>query len=196
MTKDRLLSVFLIVRNSKLCMTLSGTLVEAGYSVFGYRSARDFLDDKKNHSRGIVLAEVRLPGITGLELANLLASERETFQIVLISNYADIPKTASSGVDFICGPPTPEAVTAAVKRTLVPEQYKEKSLRWAFEHLSQKEAEVLAKILAGMSSGDIAKEMDLSMKTVEAHRGRIRSKTGANDVSELVRMWTAYRKLN
>lgn len=187
--------VFLITRDMNATKSLSEGLTEAGYNVTQYQTAKEFMIDKRNHQRGVVLSEVRLPGSLGTELADQLAGERADFPVVLLSNYADIPKAVKSGVDFVSGSLSTEVLAAAIERTLSPEVFKEKALRWAFEHMTERESAVLEKVMAGLSSRDIAQELGISVKTVEAHRTRISAKTRARDVGELIRMWQAWQAL-
>lgn len=195
MAKKQRVSVFLILRDPRVCRTLAEGLTESGYSVTEYQTAREFMIDKRNHKQGVVLSELRLLGSMGTELVEQLAGEIETFPVVLIANHADIPKAVRSGVDFVGGQLTVEVLAAAIERTRSPEEFKEKALRWAFEHMSGRESEVLEKVLAGMASRDIARELGISTKTVEAHRARINDKTRARDVGELIRMWKAWQEL-
>lgn len=88
-----------------------------------------------------------------------------------------------------------EVLAAAIERTRSPEEFKEKALRWPFDNMSPRESEVLDRVLAGLASRDIAKELGISTKTVEAHRSRINDKTRANDVGELIRMRKAWQTL-
>ena len=91
--------------------------------------------------------------------------------------------------------PNIEALLEAIRRTETPEIFDEKSLRWGFEKLSQSESKVLDGVLAGKGSREIAFDLGISFKTVEAHRCRINAKTRARDLGELVRMWKAWQAL-
>lgn len=194
MAKRQRISAFLILRDLRVCRSLAEGLTEAGYNVTEYQTAREFMIDKQNYQHGVVLSELRLLGSLGTELVEHLAKEKESFPVVLIANHADIPKAVRSGVDFVCGQLTVDVLAAAIERTRTPDEFKEKALRWAFDNMSPRESEVLQKVLEGMASLDIAKELGISTKTVEAHRARINDKTRARDVGELVRMWKAWRK--
>ena len=187
--------VFLIMRDRQQCRDMAEGVREAGYDVTEYQTCKEFLIDKRNHTGGIVLAEYRLPGMLGNELVTELSSERETFPVVLISSAYDAPRVIKTGVDFIARGPTVEAVLEAIERTETPEVFDEKALRWGFEKLSQSEAKVLDGVLAGKGSRDIALDLGISSKTVEAHRCRINAKTRARDLGELVRMWKAWQAL-
>ena len=142
-----------------------------------------------------MIAEFRLYGMLGDELVKGLASEQDTFPVVLIATSYDAPRAIKTGVDFISRGPTLDAVLEAISRMETPEVFDEKALRWGFEKLSQSEAKVLDGVLAGKGSREIALDLGLSSKTVEAHRLRINAKTRARDVGELVRMWKAWQAL-
>ena len=188
-------TVFLIMQDRQQCHDLADGVREAGYDVTEYQTGREFLIDKRNHTGGIVLAEYRLHGMLGDELAKELASEYETFPVVLIATPYDGPRAVKAGVDFIARGPNIEAILEAIRRTETPEIFDEKSLRWGFEKLSQSESKVLDGVLAGKGSREIAFDLGISSKTVEAHRCRINAKTRARDLGELVRMWKAWQAL-
>ena len=187
--------IFLIMQDRQQCRDMADGIREAGYDVTEYQTGREFLIDKRNHTDGIVLAEFRLYGMLGDELVKELASERETFPIVLIATPYDGPRAVKAGVDFIARGPNIKALLEAINRTETPEVFDEKALRWGFEKLSQREATVLDGVLAGKGSREISLDLGKSFKTVEAHRLRINAKTRARDLGELVRMWKAWCEL-
>ncbi len=187
--------IFLIMQDRQQCSDMADGVREAGYDVTEYQTCREFLIDKRNHTGGIVIAEFRLYGMLGDELVKELASEQETFPVVLIATSYDAPRVIKTGVDFISRGPTLEAVLEAIERTETPEVFDDKALRWGFEKLSQSEAKVLDGVLAGKGSREIALDLGISAKTVEAHRLRINAKTRAREVGELVRMWKAWCEL-
>jgi FixJ family two-component response regulator len=195
MAKKQRVIVFLILRDPRACRTLAEGLTEAGYSVTEFQTAREFMIDKRNHQRGVVLSELRLLGSMGTELVEQLAQEKDTFPVVLLSNHADIPKAVKSGADFVCGPPTVEALTDAIERTLSPADIDERDLEKSFHRLTLRELNVLECVVEGKASRDIATDLGISTKTVEAHRARINAKTRARDVGELIRMWKAWQAL-
>ena len=88
------------------------------YSVEQYQTAREFLIDKRSHKQDVVLSELRLLGAMGTELAEQLASERETFPVILLTNHADIPKALKSENDFVCRQWTVKALTEAIERKI------------------------------------------------------------------------------
>ena len=188
-------TVFLIVGDRRVCGSLAGELKDAGYSAIDYQTAREFLIDKPNHSGGIVISELRLLGMQGLELVEHLAGERATFPVVLIVNNADTPKAVKAGVDFVCGPLSAEILIAAIQRANTPEEFSERDLQWFFDRLTPAESRVLDGVIAGKASRAIAAELGVSTKTVEAHRARINAKSRATDVAQLIRMHKAWQEL-
>ena len=187
--------IFLIMQDRQQCRDMADGVREAGYDVTEYQTCREFLIDKRNHTGGIVIAEVRLHGMLGDELVLELANEPDTFPVVLIATQRDVPRAVKAGVDFIARGPDMGAVLEAIGRTEKPEIFDEDDLRWGFEKLSQSDAKVLDGVLAGKGSREIAVDLGISLKSVEAHRARINSKTRARDVGELVRMWKAWQEL-
>ncbi len=177
-----------------VCRPLSDGLIEAGYSVEQYQTAREFLIDKPNHKGGVVLSELRLLGMQGLELVEHLAGERANFPVVLIVNNADTPKAVKAGVDFVCGPLSAEILIAVIQRAGTPEEFSERDLQWFFDRLTPAESRVLDGVIAGKASRAIAAELGVSTKTVEAHRARINAKSRATDVAQLLRMWKAWQE--
>ena len=126
-------NVFLVMQQRQQCRELADGVRQAGYDVTEYQTGREFLIDTRNRTGGIVLAEFRLYGMLGDELANELASERETFPIVLIASALDTPRAVKAGVDFIVKMPTVDELLEAIRRTLAPEELDEKYLRWGFK---------------------------------------------------------------
>lgn len=195
MAKKPRINVLLIIRDLNVRRSLGEGLTEAGYNVTEYQTAREFLIDKRNHKQGVVLSELRLLGSMGTELAEQLAGESETFPVILLTNHADIPKAVKSETDFVCGQWTVEALTEAIERKISPDEPDELDLTKAFQRLTPREIRVLEGVAEGKASRDIAKELGISTKTVEAHRARINAKTRARDVGELIRMWKAWQNL-
>ena len=194
-TKQESQQVFLIVSDRKRCSALAKELRADGLKVEQYQTAREFLIDKVNQKRGVVVASLKLIGImNGLELFEALKSEADSFPVVLLSSLLDVTKAIKSGAEFV-NDLSPDNILAAVRRFTTPETFQEKGLRWGFEKLSERESEVLALIANGLSSREISAEMGIAFKTVESHRSRINEKTRASDVAELLRMWKAWKAL-
>ena len=100
-----------------------------------------------------------------------------------------------AAVNFISFSPTAQDICEAVFRTLTPETFDEKELRWGFNRFSPREMEVAERLAAGMTCHDIAIEFGISKRMVGVYRTRIIVKTRVKDVSELLRMMKAWNHL-
>ena len=188
-------TVFLIVDDTAQRENLAAELRAAGFDVHEYMTAREFLIDKRNHSSGVVVADYRLQGMTGLELTEQLTSEQSTFPFVLIVGHADIPKVIRGDVaDVVLKPVAIESVTSAIVRATEGEVITDEELELAFRKLTARELEVTGLVVDGKSSREIGASLGISTKTVEAHRSNILDKTRADDVGHLVRLWRAWKR--
>lgn len=172
-------------------------LETAGYTAVGYHSAEDFLADAARLQTGVVITDVRMPGLSGLEMVQSLASERFALPIIMITGHGDIPlavEAMKAGVvDFIEKPFDDELLLKSVEGALARagrdgEDDETKALRQRFEALSPRERDVLKGVVAGKANKVIAYDLGISPRTVEVYRAGLMSKTGAGSVSELVRM--------
>lgn len=186
-------SVFLIVDDTDQRAKLATALQATGYEVHDYMTAREFLIDQRNHSSGVVIADYRLQGMTGLEMAEQLAKNRSDFPVVLIAGHSDIPKVIGSvAADILVKPVAIESLNAAITRATDGEVFTDAELERAFQKLTGREREIAALVVEGKSSREIAAALGISTKTVEAHRARIMDKARADDVGHLVRLWRAW----
>jgi two-component system response regulator FixJ len=188
-------AVFLIIDDRVQRDTLATKLRAAGFEVHDYMTPREFLIDKRNHSSGVIVTDYRLQGITGLELAEQLTSERATFPFVIMAGHADIPKViAGNMADTVVKPVATEALTAAIARAQEAEDITDDELHRSFRRLTARELQIVGMVVEGKSSREIGAALGISTKTVEAHRARIMDKTRADDVGHLVRLWRAWKR--
>ncbi len=190
-------TVFLIVNANDMRQELAGGLTTTGYDVHEYMTVNEFLIDKKHHTDGVVVAECRLRGVSGPELCETLQGEVEAFPLVLIANNRDFPTAiASSATELVLPPLDLQSVTAAITRVIEGDDISESEVARGFRRFSNREFQVLELVVAGKSNWEVAEILDVSLKTVEAFRGRIKDKTRAQDVWELVRMWRVWKEIN
>ena len=130
-TKQESQQVFLIVSDRERRSELAEELRADGLKVEQYQTAREFLIDKVNQKRGVVVASLKLIGMNGLELFEALKSEADFFPVVLLSSLLDVTKAIKSGAEFV-NDLSPDNILAAVRRVTTPETFKEKGLRWGF----------------------------------------------------------------
>ena len=168
------------------------------YRVRCYDSAETFLSRYDAREVACLIVDIRMGGMTGLELQDRLVERKSPLPIVFITGHGDVPMAVDTmkkgAMDFIQKPFQEEALVGLVERML--DQAKE-----AFsEHqqsptrdallakLTSREAQVLERIVAGRLNKQIADDLGISIKTVEAHRANIMEKLNANTVADLLKI--------
>ena len=168
-----------------------------GYSVESFPSADDFLQKISAAPTGCIVADVRMPGIDGIELVRELTRRRVALPVVLISGHADVPMAVAAikagAEDFIEKPIDDAHLLAAINRclaraldTLSRDQSLD-DLRERFERLTPRETEVMDLVVEGFTSQAIALRLGISQRTVESYRVQIMEKMQAESVAVLVR---------
>ncbi|TAJ68912.1 MAG: response regulator [Phenylobacterium sp.] len=175
------------------------TLLDAsGFSVITYASATAFLEGLDKAPSGCVVTDVQMPVITGLELLRRLSDRLPQFPVIVLTGEADVPMAVEAlkngALDLIEKPYSAATIVAAVRQALTQleahssrnSQRSENAERIAA--LSAREREVLEGVLKGESNKEIARDLGISPRTVEAYRANLMMKMGAESLSELVRM--------
>lgn len=167
-----------------------------GVTVLDYGNCQDFLADQRAMDCACLVLDVRLPGISGLQLQERLRERTDVPPIIFISGHADVPTAVQAmragALDFL-QKPFPEQILldrieqaielAAEKRR---NQLRRATLSARMALLTAREQDVLNCMLAGRSNKLIADELAISVKTVEQHRAKVMEKMRANSVAELV----------
>ncbi|OLL32426.1 DNA-binding response regulator [Burkholderia sp. SRS-W-2-2016] len=173
---------------------LSRLLRIAGYRVYAYASAGEFLVAEPIPLPGCIVLDVELPGPNGLELQHALHRRGDATPIVFISAYQDIPKTVlamkSGASDFLLKPIDAQALFAAIESALAghdPAPEPHTTLPYDAVALSDRECVVLRGITAGRLNKQIAADLRLSERTIKSCRAELMRKFGAHSLAELVR---------
>ena len=169
-----------------------------GWNVLTYASALEFLEKDSPFTPGCLVLDVRMPGMSGIELQHEMKLRGDTLPIIFISAHGDIDmavKTMKDGADdFLSKPVTPErlldAIEKAVKRDarIRTESAALEQARAAFRRLSAREQEVAMGVARGLLNKQIAYELNISEKTVIAHRSSLCKKLGARTAADITRM--------
>jgi two-component system response regulator FixJ len=169
-----------------------------GYSVRAHESARVFLDSIGSDENGCVVTDMRMPGMTGLELMQAMKERRISMPIILVTAYADVPLALQAmkmgAVDLLEKPFEYEALLTAIRDALQrayadeTRRAKTRAILKRFASLTKREKEVFAEILKGRPNKLIAHDLGISMRTVEVHRGALMIKMGAKNLPELVQL--------
>lgn len=163
-----------------------------------YASAQAFLEVAESLHSGCVVTDVRMPGMSGLELIRRLKERRVTLPVIVITGHGDVAlavEAMRAGVlDFLEKPFEDEALLTSIRSALNAQvkTTQQNTERERFERmlatLSGREREVLQGVIAGKLNKVIAFELGISPRTVEVYRANVMSKTGAHGLSELVRI--------
>lgn len=162
-----------------------------------YKSAEDFLDDIGDRHPSCIVADVRMPGMTGLELQHELKRRNDTAPLILISGHADVSMAVAAlkegAFDFFekpfDGAHLAESVAAAVlKGRRQHAQHDEHAeIKERLRLLSPRQREVLELVAAGLSNKGIGQKLRISPRTVETYRAWVMERMGAQNVADLVR---------
>jgi two-component system response regulator FixJ len=169
-----------------------------GLNAKGYSSAEAFLAGLKTHETGCVVSDVRMPGMTGLQLLEKMNEAKSTLPVVIITAYADVPTAVramqAGAVTFLEKPCNDDDLIAAIQQALNLEQAqqalrKQKSdVQAKLDTLTPDENAVMRKMLEGLPNKRIASDLDIGLRTVELRRSNIMKKMEAGSLAELVRL--------
>ena len=191
--------VFVIDDDSSVRKALSRLLRSTGYVVETFGSSEEFLQNIPDGlGPACLILDVKMPGLNGLELQNQLQKTEYVIPIVFITGHGDIPMSVKAmkkgAVDFLVKPFDEEdllkAVQVALKKDIVDRSaMNEKQLiLQRVKMLTPREYEILTYVISGMLNKQTAYELDITEKTVKAHRGRVMAKLGVDSLAELVRL--------
>lgn len=177
--------------------SMSWLLEGEGYQVACFVSGEAFLAAWHEDMRGCLVLDVRMPEMSGLELHESLSQRGSTLPVIFVTGHGDVPMAVAAlqrgACDFIEKPFNNEDLLSRIRRALAVDCQTALRRRQAsavsrrLEQLTQREREVMDLVVAGKLNKQIADELEISMKTVEAHRARVMDKMGVRTLAELVR---------
>lgn len=186
--------VFIVNDQRNVRVLLETLLTSSGYAPVCYDAGRAFLHDLPRLKRGMVLLDVRLPDIDGLEVLARIGEENTNLKVIMMTGHADVPAAVRAmqegAVDFIEKPFSQDALLASLERASSARQKGAGAAKniSTMDRLSPRERQVLQGIVAGKTNKLIARDLGISHRTVEAHRARLMMKSGADSVADLVRI--------
>ncbi|MFI5365476.1 MAG: response regulator transcription factor [Candidatus Binatia bacterium] len=190
-------TVFVVDDDPAMRDSLRWLLQSVGLPVQTYAAAEEFLEHYDATWPGCLVLDVRMPGMSGLKLQDVLAARHIQLPVIVVTGYAEVPTAVralkTGAIDFIEKPFSDELLLDRVRQAIEADrQTREAEARRAaamerFTSLTPREREVMKLVTAGKANKVIAAELNLSPKTVEVHRANVMKKMEVDSVADLVR---------
>jgi FixJ family two-component response regulator len=190
--------VFVVDDDPSVRKSLTRLIAAAGYVVEGFGSAREFLARAPVSGPCCLVLDIRMPGISGLDLQKTLAQAVHRIPVVFITGHGDVPMSVNAmkagAVDFLTKPFDAEELLDAIQRAVdrdtrdLGREARAGSIRARVMTLTPRERQVFALVVTGMLNKQIAAELGIVEKTVKVHRARVMDKMRAGSLAELVRL--------
>ncbi len=191
-------TVFVVDDDDAVRGSLRWLIESVGLRVETYGSAREFLAAYDPVRPGCLVLDVRMPGMSGLDLQDRLALLQYAPPTIIISGHGDVPMAVRAmkggAVDFVQKPFNDQVLLDCIQRALERDdrerrdQVRRASVGTLLARLTPREREVMDRMIAGMPSRAIAADLGIRPRTVESHRASVMEKMRAESISELVRM--------
>ena len=191
-------TVFVVDDDAELCQSLDGLIHSVGLRARVYSSAKEFLNNVEPVLSGCLVLDVRMPGMSGIELQEQLQQQGIDLPIILLTGYAEVPLVVramhAGAFDVIQKPFSHQALldrihdalakNAATRRS----QHERHNVQRRLSTLSEGEREVLDLLCEGKSNKEIAASLQLTRRAIEARRAKIMRKMQADSLAQLIRM--------
>jgi len=196
--------VYLVDDDRAFLRSMERLLRAAGHTVQLFTSAQEFFVHQRTGTPECLLLDLRMPGVSGIELQDRLAAAGDGIPIVFLSGHADfragVHAMKSGAVDFLAKPFTEDELLAAVGNALERDRVARDhraardDARGRLARLTPRERQVCDLVATGMLNKQIAAELGAAEKTIKCHRGRVMEKLAVGSVAELVRLVDLARK--
>jgi|SRR5579871_2603898 len=190
--------VYIVDDDSAVLKAMDSLIRSIGLKVRTFASADEFLRADLHNAPGCVILDVRMPGLSGLDLQNELLRRQNPIPIIFITGHGDIPMAVrvmkAGAVEFLTKPFRDQDLIDAIQQALGRdrvtrnEQAELANLRERFSALTRRECDVMRLVVTGLLNKQIAGELGTSETTIKMQRGRVMQKMKADSVPDLVRM--------
>jgi FixJ family two-component response regulator len=191
-------TVLVVDDDQSIREALDSLFRSAGLAVRAFASAREFLQSEKPESPSCLVLDVRMPGLSGLDLQREMEDAEIRIPTIFITGHGDIPMSVQAmkagAVEFLTKPFREQDLLDAVGQALALDREQRKlrgelsELRRRFERLTPRESEVMGLVAAGLLNKQIAYKLGTSEITIKIHRSRVMRKMQADSIAALVRM--------
>ena len=192
-------SIVFIIDDDPLYRASAERLVRSvGFSVQGFESARDFLSSRRPNVPSCLVLDVRLPGLSGLDLQRELAEAGVHIPIIFVTGHGDIPMSVQAmkagAVEFLTKPFRDQDFLDGIRHAIARDRIARRQharnvdLRQRYQSLSPREREVFKCVVSGILNKQIADVLGTTERTIKFHRGRILQKMQGKSLADLVRM--------
>jgi len=192
-------TVFVVDDDPGMRRALTRLFESAGRRVEAFESARAFLERPPNRGGGVgcLVLDLQMPDMSGPELQGLMAEKGIALPVVFLTGHGDVPSSVAAmkkgAVDFLLKPVEDEVLLRAVESALArhaagsERQALRQAIRERLARLSPRQREVMRHVIQGRLNKQIAADLNISLKTVKTHRGRVMATMEYSSVAELVR---------
>ena len=190
--------VFVVDDDLSVREAIESLIRSVGLRVETFETAQEFLRSTRPDAPGCVVLDVRLPGLSGLDLQRELAAHGINLPVIFITGHGDIPMSVramkAGALEFLTKPfrdqDLLDAIQQALERDRSARQQRSETaeLRERFDSLTSREREVMGLVVSGLLNKQIAGELGTSEVTIKIHRSQVMKKMGAGSLAELVRM--------
>ena len=191
-------TIFIVDDDASVRKGLARLLDSLGFKTETFASADEFLKRERYEGIGCIVLDVRMPGLSGMDLQEELSKADYIMPIIFITGHGDIPMSVKAmkkgAVDFLPKPFDEHELIDALKKAIARDKAakaERSETRGILEHIARltpREFETLQYLITGMLNKQIGCKLGIAEKTVKIHRARVFEKLGANSVAELVRM--------
>ncbi len=189
-------TIFIIDDDPSIRQSAQMMLESLGFNVKTFISGQDFLKTKVEGDLGCIILDVRMPGISGLDLQEKLVRARTSLPVIFITGHGTVPMSVramkAGAVDFLQKPFEEQELLDAINRAITRQKEKKsrmeetEKLRQRIRTLTCREYEVFSLLVAGMANKEIAFKLGTSDRTVKFHRANIMEKTNSSSLADLV----------
>lgn len=190
--------VFLVDDDASVRKALTRLIRSAGYDVQAFASARKFLDNARNEGAACLVLDIRMPGLSGIDLQRELQTANAILPIIFITGHGNVPTSVKAmkagAVDFLPKPVKDNDLLKAIEQALAravrerAEREDLEDIQSRIDRLTPREREVLEHVVAGQLNKQVASDLGTVEKTIKVHRARVMDKMGAKSLAELVRL--------